>query len=98
MNFASADALHLEGLGRKFDAVIDCGLFHTFDAEERSEYAASLARVTEAGGTVFVLCLSEQRRVGSGWHWGERIETRFHDHEAPAWLPPGSRRGLGEEA
>src|SRR4051812_34823794 len=33
--FAVADALHLDRLERKFDTVLDCGLFHTFDGDER---------------------------------------------------------------
>lgn len=57
--FATADALQLEGLGRRFDTVLDCALFHTFDSEERSSYAASLASVTETGGTLYVLCYSD---------------------------------------
>src|ERR1700746_2489814 len=41
--FAAADALHLEPLGRTFQTVLDCGLFHTFDRDERPKYVASLA-------------------------------------------------------
>jgi SAM-dependent methyltransferase len=58
VEFAAADALRLH-LGRRFDTVLDCGLFHTFDAEERPRYVASLASVTERGGTVYVLCFSD---------------------------------------
>jgi SAM-dependent methyltransferase len=58
--FAAADAFHLERLGRKFQTVLDCGLFHTCDAEERPRYVASLASVTEHGGTVYVLCFSDE--------------------------------------
>ena len=57
--FAAADAFQLERLGRTFETVLDCGLFHTFDADERPGYAASLASVTEHGGTLFVLCFSD---------------------------------------
>jgi SAM-dependent methyltransferase len=57
--FAAADALHLDRLGRRFETVLDCGLFHTFDRDERPGYAASLASVTERGGTVYVLCFSD---------------------------------------
>jgi SAM-dependent methyltransferase len=56
VEFVKADALSLEGLGRRFATVLDCGLFHTFDADERSRYVASLASVTEPGGTAYVLC------------------------------------------
>ncbi len=59
VEFAIADAFHLEHLGRRFKTVLDSGLFHTFDADERPEYVASLASVTEHGGTVYVLCFSD---------------------------------------
>ena len=58
--FATADALELGQLGRTFATVLDCGLLHTFDAEERPRYAASLASVTEPGGTLYILCFSEE--------------------------------------
>jgi 2-polyprenyl-3-methyl-5-hydroxy-6-metoxy-1,4-benzoquinol methylase len=57
--FAIADALHLERLKRTFNTVLDCGLFHTFDADEQPRYAASLASVTHHNGTVYVLCFSD---------------------------------------
>ena len=57
--FAAADALHLERLRRKFRTVLDCGLFHAFDQEERSAYVASLAAVTEHAGTLYVLCFGD---------------------------------------
>jgi SAM-dependent methyltransferase len=56
--FAVADAFQLERLGRRFETVLDCGLFHTFDGDERPRYAASLASVTEHDGTSYVLCFS----------------------------------------
>jgi SAM-dependent methyltransferase len=59
VEFAAADAFELERLGRKFDTVLDCGLFHTFDGDERSTYVASLASVTERNGTLYVLCFSD---------------------------------------
>jgi len=60
VDFAPADAFHLERLGRRFDTVLDCGLFHTFDADERPRYVESLASVTELGGTLYVLCFSRR--------------------------------------
>jgi SAM-dependent methyltransferase len=59
VEFAAADAFQLERLGRKFETVLDCGLFHTFNGDERPGYVASLASVTEHGGTVHVLCFSD---------------------------------------
>jgi SAM-dependent methyltransferase len=59
VGFAAADAFQLEHLGRMFETVLDCGLFHTFDADERPRYVASLASVTKHDGTLYVLCFSD---------------------------------------
>ena len=108
VEFAAADAFHLERLGRMFETVLDCGLFHTFDDDdERTRYVASLASVTTQDGTLYVLCfsdhgpdtgphpISEQElraafNPSAGWNVAaiqpDRIQTRIHDHGAPAWL------------
>ncbi|HWH10431.1 MAG TPA: class I SAM-dependent methyltransferase [Solirubrobacteraceae bacterium] len=57
--FVVADALRLERLGRAFQTVLDCGLLHTFDTDERRDYVAGLACVTTCGGNLFVLCFSD---------------------------------------
>ena len=57
--FVVADALHLERLGRVFETVLDSGLVHAFDGDERRDYVASLASVTGGGGHLFVLCFSD---------------------------------------
>ena len=59
VQFAAADVFHLQRLGRTFQTVLDCGLFHTFDGDERTQYVASLASVTQPGGTLYVLCFSD---------------------------------------
>jgi SAM-dependent methyltransferase len=59
VEFAAADAFQLARLGRRFETVLDCGLFHTFDSDERTRYVASLASVTEHDGTLYVLCFSD---------------------------------------
>jgi len=59
VEFAVADALRLERLGRTFATVLDCGLFHTFDDKERSRYVASVASVTERNAIFYVLCFSD---------------------------------------
>jgi hypothetical protein len=46
-------------LGRVFETVLDCGLFHTFDSDERRDYVAGLATVTSRGGYLYVLCFSD---------------------------------------
>lgn len=59
VELGEADALHLERLGRTFDTVLDSGLFHTFDEDERRTYVAGLASVTRRDGTLYVLCFSD---------------------------------------
>lgn len=57
--FAAADAFRLERLGRRFETVLDRGLFHSFDGGEQPGYVASLASVTEGHGTLYVLCFGD---------------------------------------
>jgi SAM-dependent methyltransferase len=71
--FAAADALHLERLGRSFETVLDCGLFHAFDGDERPGYVASLASVTGHGAILYVLCFSDDG-PGTGPHPVSREE------------------------
>jgi cyclopropane fatty-acyl-phospholipid synthase-like methyltransferase len=74
--FLRADALELERLGREFDTVVDCGLFHTFSDEKRVHYAASLAAVVRRGGKVVLMCFSEQETVGFGPRRVSQAEIR----------------------
>jgi SAM-dependent methyltransferase len=66
VHFQVRDALTLDGLGRTFDTVIDCGLFHTFSDEERTIFGAGLARVLRPGGLYHVLCFSDREPPGEG--------------------------------
>jgi SAM-dependent methyltransferase len=75
VEFAAADALRLDRLGRRFETVLDCGLFHTFDGGERPGYVASLASVTEHDGVLFVLCFSDDG-PGPGPHPVSQEELR----------------------
>jgi SAM-dependent methyltransferase len=96
--FAVADALRLDALGRTFETTLDCGLFHTFDGGERRAYVASLAAVTKR---LHVLCFRDAENAGphpvredelreafAGWSVvaivPEVLETRFG--VMPAWL------------
>jgi len=70
--FLVADALRLPDLGEQFDTVLDCGLFHVLDDDEREQYVASLAEVVPRGGRLHMLCFSE-RQPGD---WGPRRVTQ----------------------
>lgn len=82
--FAVADAFQLERLGRRFETVLDCGLFHTFDADERPGYVASLASVTEPDGTVYVLCFSDEG-TDTGPHPISQEELRAAFNPGTGW-------------
>jgi ubiquinone/menaquinone biosynthesis C-methylase UbiE len=84
VEFAAADAFQLERLGRRFETVLDCGLFHTFDVDERPRYAASLASVTEQGGTVYVLCFSDAG-PDTGPHPVSQEELRAAINRSDGW-------------
>ena len=82
--FAVADAFQLGRLGRMFETVLDCGLFHTFDGGERRGYVANLASVTERGGALYVLCFSD---VGpdTGPHPISQEELRAAFNPSTGW-------------
>jgi cyclopropane fatty-acyl-phospholipid synthase-like methyltransferase len=99
VNFLLHDAIQLRSLGRTFDTVIDCGLFHTFSDKERRVFAKNLTTVLRPGGTYFMLCFSEHetspggpRRVSQaeirdtfqeGWRMNYIRDTRFESNIHP---------------
>ena len=62
------DALDLPAFGEQFDTVLDCGLFHGLDDDERASFVASLSAVVVPGGRYFLLCFSD-KQPGD---WGPR--------------------------
>jgi SAM-dependent methyltransferase len=91
--FLVGDALDLATVGRTFDTVVDCGLYHTFSDPERELYEQNLQAVTHAGSRVHIMALSDweedwggPRRVSqaelldtfrSGWRCDDIREARF---------------------
>jgi ubiquinone/menaquinone biosynthesis C-methylase UbiE len=84
-DFEVADALHLDRLGREFQTVLDCGLFHTFDTDERRDYVAGLASVTSRGGHLYVLCFSDGGPGTTGPHPVSQAELRAAFERGGAW-------------
>jgi SAM-dependent methyltransferase len=70
--FLVRDARNLASLGQQFDVVLDCGLFHVFDDEDRAPFVASLASAIRPHGEYFMLCFSENEPPG----WGPRRITQ----------------------
>ena len=66
--FLVADALDLAKLRRRFETVVDSGLFHVFGRDDRRAYAHSLCEVLSPGGTLHVLCFSDEEPPGPGPH------------------------------
>lgn len=84
VEFVCADAFHLEWLGREFATVLDCGLFHTCDSDERPAYVSSLAAVTEHGGTLHLVCFSDAG-PDTGPHPVSEDELRAAFHPGSGW-------------
>jgi SAM-dependent methyltransferase len=84
VEFAAADAFQLERLERRFQTVLDCGLFHTFNGDERRAYVASLASVTEKDGVLYVLCFSDDG-PDTGPHPISREELRAAFNANNGW-------------
>jgi SAM-dependent methyltransferase len=100
--FLVHDALDLGSLGEQFDTLLDSGLFHVFDDDDRPRYADSLRAVTPPGGRYFLLCFSDQqpgtfgpRRVtqgeirasfGEGW----RVDSIEASAMAVTFIPTGA--------
>ena len=66
VRFLVGDALDLGSLGEVFDTVIDSGLFHVFDDDDRARYVASVRAATTPGGRVYLLCFSDRFPPGFG--------------------------------
>ena len=77
------DALDLPGLGQQFDTVLDCGLYHVFDDDDRPQFLASLRDAVRPGGRYFMLCFSD-RQPGD---WGPRriTEAELRENFADGW-------------
>jgi len=73
-------------LNHRFDTVTDCGLFHTFSDDDRTQFVKSLRAVLNESGTYFMLCFSDkepadwggprriaQREIKETFHGGWRI-------------------------
>ena len=59
--FEVADVLNLGQLSTTFDTVIDSGVFHVFDDEDRVRYVTSLAGVLGPGGHCYLMCFSDRQ-------------------------------------
>jgi SAM-dependent methyltransferase len=59
VTFDVADATNLTGYDRRFDTVVDSGLYHCLDDDGRRAYAAGLHRATRPGARWHLYCFSD---------------------------------------
>jgi SAM-dependent methyltransferase len=78
VHFRVWSALRLSELGETFDTVLDSGLFHCFDDQDRAAYVASLKAVTAPGSRCFLACFSD-RQPGV---WGPRRVSQAEIRES----------------
>ena len=80
-SFVVGNVLELAGLGEQFVTVLDSGLFHVLEDEDRQVFVDGLRAVVPAGGRYFLLCFSDRqpgmfgpRRISQ-----DEIRTAFAD-------------------
>ncbi len=80
------DALDLAAMHLRFGTVIDSGLFHVFDDEDRKRYANQIAAVLRPRGTYVMMCFSEKEPAD----WGGPRRVRKEEIRA-TFTPPRFR-------
>jgi cyclopropane fatty-acyl-phospholipid synthase-like methyltransferase len=79
--FLVNDVLGPQTRNEQYDTVLDCGLFHVFDGDDRAVFVRNLTTIVAPGGRYFMLCFSDQQPG----EWGPRrvsrteIESSFAD-------------------
>jgi SAM-dependent methyltransferase len=68
VRFMVWDALDLGALGEQYDTVLDSGLFHSFEDDNRSRLVSSLKAAIVPGGHYYLLCFTDQQPGD----WGPR--------------------------
>jgi SAM-dependent methyltransferase len=81
VRFVEWDAFDLPALGEHFETVLDCGVFHVFDDDDRRLFVDALRSVTVSGGRYHLLCFSELEPGD----WGPRRVTERELREAFAY-------------
>jgi cyclopropane fatty-acyl-phospholipid synthase-like methyltransferase len=81
--FLRWDARKLAELGETFDTVLDCGLFHIFNGDDRAAYVDNLHSVLVPGGGYFMLCFSDRQPGTQGPH--RLTQDQIRDAVADGW-------------
>jgi ubiquinone/menaquinone biosynthesis C-methylase UbiE len=113
LKFQVADALKLTVSsvgGSLFDCIVDCGLFHAFEDQDRMTYVSTVRALLKPKDSYFMLCFSDQepgtwgpRRVhkeeisrafASGWKILYIKEALFENNDKRSSLPEGAKAWL----
>jgi pimeloyl-ACP methyl ester carboxylesterase/SAM-dependent methyltransferase len=98
--FLRHDVLRLRELAETFDTVLDCGLFHILDEDDRTAYLDGVRAVLRLGGRYLMLCFSDRQpghggprrftepelrsRFADGWHLDALDATTLDSPHDPA--------------
>ncbi|MFH1035910.1 MAG: class I SAM-dependent methyltransferase [Pseudomonadota bacterium] len=81
VEFLVKDAMTLGDWDRRFASVIDSGLFHVYDGDERQRYVQGLARVLKRGGRLFLLSFNDDPE----WPGGGVSRRELYEAFADGW-------------
>ncbi len=96
--FVIGDALDLVSLGRTFDTVLDCGLFHVIDEEERRRYVDEVRRVLRPEGRHLMLGFATNTTSrGPRGYSAEELRASFADGFREVFLRPTAFKANLEE-
>jgi cyclopropane fatty-acyl-phospholipid synthase-like methyltransferase len=81
--FLKRNVLELASLEEQFDTVLDSGLFHVLDDDDRVSFVDNLRAVIPPGGRYFMMCFSD-RQPGD---FGPRrvAQSEIHDSFSAGW-------------
>ena len=79
VEFLVKDAMTLGDWDKRFASVIDSGLFHIYDGEERQRYVQGLARVTIPGGRLFLFSFADDVSAPGGGVSRQALYDAFAD-------------------
>lgn len=65
-NFLDYDLFKLRDYTKKFNTIIDCGVFHMFDKRSRIEYVKNVKEVLNEHGKLIILAFSYLEPLGVG--------------------------------
>lgn len=89
--FVVGDALDLAPLGRTFDTILDCGLFHVIAEEDRLRYLKELPRVLPAGGRFLMMGFQTSRAErGPRGYSVEELRRYLADGWREVFVRPGT--------